>query len=53
MKSPWAFQNGLSYDDLELPAQNPQIHIGNSVLVKLNSTLYLKQVNIISFPKFP
>lgn len=49
MKSPWAFQNGMSYDDLELPPNDPKMHIGNSVFSTENTLLEVKGKKLIKF----
>jgi hypothetical protein len=49
MKEPWAFKNGLSYDDLELPPINPKIHIGSSVYSTETVVLQAYGRDLISF----
>lgn len=48
MKNPWAYQNGMSYDDLELPVEKePKIIIGNTALNSKESFLTINNKKII------
>lgn len=49
MMDPWAFKNGLSYDDLELPATDPKIFIGNSTYQTETVVLRAYGKNLLQF----
>lgn len=51
MKHPWAFENGLSYDDLDMPAKEPEIIVGDSKYSGLVTLLDVKGKKLVSFKK--